>query len=348
MLISRNILASLTVIVIGAGCSYTASEKPTPVPSVSRPVVSPGSQPAQVVAPTTWTMRIMGDIMLDRYVRASTVTKGKDFPLAKIRDDLAGSDVVVANLEGPFTNQPSVATNSHLIFTFDPAMAPVLKSNGLTMLSLANNHTLNFGRAELDHTRAVLRSNGLDFFGDPSNLHGYGIIKNISGVRVAFLGYHAFAKGLDTILADIQEAKQQADFVVVMPHWGVEYALHFSAKQQQDAHAMIEAGADVVIGAHPHVVEPVEIYQGKFIAYSLGNFLFDQYFSRDTLEGMILSLSITGKNVSVNFIPVKTIKQQVTLLTGQERDALLARIASTSVVTDSQHQDIMAGQLVVQ
>lgn len=305
--------------------------------------------PATIIPaePQPWTMLAVGDIMLDRYVRTTMKTKGMDYPFAAIKPTLAGHDVVVGNLEGPFTSHPSVATETHLIFTFDPAVAPILATVGFTDVSLANNHTLNFGQSGLDQTRQVLTSAGIKYFGDPRNKNWFGYIQEVAGRTIAFVGYVGLTKGLDGILSEIKDLRQRADVVIVMAHWGNEYQLNFNNRQQSDAHAMIDAGADLVLGAHPHVVQPFEVYKDKFIAYSLGNFLFDQYFSSDTLEGLMLQLNFSPSQLSIDLIPTVTERGQIHLLTGSRHDSLLSRLAADSVIPDTLRPDIRLGHFIL-
>lgn len=343
-------LATIAAI-IGVGILVTFKSPSLVAVTVINTVSSP---PASITEPTpstntgsrALTVTAVGDIMLDRYVRESVQKNGSTFPFAKIQSELNGH-IVVGNLEGPFTEQPSVATNEHLIFTFDPALAPTLKEVGFTVLSLANNHTLNFGQAGLESTRQILATASIQSFGDPANQHGFGLVQEVGGRKIAWLGYHGLVTGRDTIIEDIREAKAAGLFVIVMAHWGIEYQLAPATKQIADAHALIDAGADLIIGAHPHVVQPFEIYQGKFIAYSLGNFLFDQYFSVDTTQGLMLHLTFDDSVVGIEFVPLVMIAGQVTRLTGASRDTLLERLASGSILTAEQQNHIRQGRLTL-
>lgn len=318
-------------------------ESPTQENNGNGATLANTSIPTPVEKP--WILTVGGDIMLDRNVRQSIAKRGRTYPFEAIRSELNG-DIVLANLEGPFTDSTKYAVSGGaLIFTFDPALAPVLKDVGFTTLSLANNHTLNYGQAGLDNTRRVLREAGLDFFGDPRNAHGFGIVKTVAGHRLAFIGYHGLVVGLETILADIREAKAQELFVIVMPHWGAEYQLGIQPRLQEQAHQLVDAGADLIIGAHPHVVEPIELYNDKLIFYSLGNFLFDQYFSEDTLEGLMLQFTLRANSTDIELQPIRTTDQQVRLLTDERRDAMLERLAKDSAIPTELRTQIKTGHL---
>lgn len=300
------------------------------------------AQPAQpqintnedVVSDTSISLTFVGDIMLDRYVRTTIEAHTPLWPFEKILSELTG-DAVIGNLEGPFTDQPSEATDEHLVFTFDPSHAIGLRQAGFTDVSLANNHTLNFGATGLASTRATLETQGLRYFGDPTNQTGYSRTINIKDRSVAFVGYHGLVSGLDRALAEVRDAKDAGATVIVMAHWGNEYKDTASSKQVQDAHALVEAGADIIIGAHPHVIQPIEIYQNKLIVYSLGNFLFDQYFSPETVRGLVLHLALNQDALSVQIVPVITVRGQIEKMSSPDRDALLVELAQKSTISSS-------------
>jgi gamma-polyglutamate biosynthesis protein CapA len=130
------------------------------------------------------------------------------------------------------------------------------------------------------------------------------------------------------VLSQVRQAKKTTDFVVVVPHWGAEYKLNIQPALQRQAHQLIDAGADLIIGGHPHVVEPVEVYKNKFIAYSLGNFIFDQYFSTDTQRGLMLNLSVAKHQLIVTIVPLVSVQSQISVATGTARQQLLDRIAA--------------------
>lgn len=243
------------------------------------------------------TILFVGDIMLDRNVRVKTDRAG-DFnhPFALIAPTLAAYDAVVGNLEGPITDTAfDMKRGQAMTFTFDPRFAEPLARH-FDAVSLANNHTLNFGEAGLRSTREYLGANGVEYFGDPLNRMGeIGRVVAVGDFRVGLVGYHAFAEperiAIPRVTAEIARLKREADFVVVMPHWGAEYEPIAHQWQVAAAHQFVDAGADAVIGGHPHVVQNVEEYRGKKIYYSLGNFIFDQYFSDETMRGIMVGVS---------------------------------------------------------
>lgn len=276
------------------------------------------------------TILVFGDMMLDRKVREQINKNGSEYPFAPIKDFLQGNDVVVANAEGPFTDNVSMTLgikDAPLQFTFDPAILPTLKKLGFTLLGQANNHSFNFGLAGLEQSTTSIVVAGLNWFGDPRNKKVEPYVAAIRGEKVAFIGYNEFAyQGLDNVLQAIRDAKSLASFIVVYPHWGEEYKFDFTYSQQKTAHAFIDAGADVVIGAHPHVVEPIEMYKNKPIFYSLGNFIFDQAASGRTARGLAVKISLTQNYATYDLFPISITKQQASLMAPEGRQAELDRL----------------------
>lgn len=280
---------------------------------------------------TSWSLTAVGDIMLDRNVWAKIKTYGKTYPFTKIADQLKGADAVLGNLEGPFTSSSKHAVSGGaLLFNFDPVMAPILKQSGLTLLSLANNHTLNQGQAGLDNTRRVLKNAKLQYFGDPKNRTGYALTKTFGGRKVTFIGYDQLDGLITNVLKEVRAAHRRGEYVIVVPHWGAEYKLGVQRGLQIQAHQLIDAGADMILGGHPHVVEPLEVYKGKFIAYSLGNFIFDQYFSTDTQQGLMLKINFTNTQVQIRIIPLESLRSQIKVAGAAVKTKLLNRIATGS------------------
>ena len=286
------------------------------------------------------TVLIFGDMMLDRNVRMKINANGYEYPFAKIKDFLQGNDVVVANAEGPFTYNKSLTLgvkDAPLAFTFDPKILPTLKNLGFTLLGQANNHTLNFGMAGYRQSTSSIVAAGLNWFGDPRNKDIVPYTVTAHNEKIAFIGYHEFAyQGLDKVLQAVKDAKSGGAFVIVSSHWGEEYKTGFTSSQQKTAHALIDAGADVVVGAHPHVIEPIEKYNGKIIFYSLGNFIFDQWPTGPTSKGLAVKVSLTPYSATYDLFPISILKQQASLMVSEDRQKILDDLG------------VQTGQIVVQ
>ncbi|MDD5357514.1 MAG: AmmeMemoRadiSam system protein B [Candidatus Pacebacteria bacterium] len=293
------------------------------------------------------TVLAFGDLMLDRQVRNLIAINGSEYPLANIKRFLKGSDIVVANAEGTFTDFSSVTAdlrNKELHFTFDEAIIPVLKKLGFTTLSQANNHALDFGKVGLTESQKAIEDAGLKTFGDPLNSQSDPLTETVRGQKIAFVGYHEFGpQNNEVILGAIGKAKAQGAFTIVYPHWGVEYQKNSTSLQVELAHRFIDAGADLILGSHPHVVEPIEEYKGKAIFYSLGNFVFDQDFSKETMRGLSVGVSVDDKAISYYLFPLDIRRGQVSLSQVSDSDTILKKLAEDSSAETSVKNGIEKG-----
>ena len=241
-----------------------------------------------------------GDMMFDRYIRQMSDGKGYDHIMEDLSSTLHTADLVVANLEGPVTENESrslyseIGSYDNYIFTFDPAILETLKKNKVSLVNIGNNHIGNFGIEGVADTKRFVKEAYLNYFGDtgtPDEQRYY--VKEINGQKIAFVNYNAFVQNaVANTLSDIEIVAPDADHVILYTHWGEEYVTHSREHEQMLAHQFIDAGVDLVIGSHPHVVQESEIYKGKTIYYSLGNFVFDQYFSDETRNGLMVKVNM--------------------------------------------------------
>lgn len=290
---------------------------------------------------------IFGDLMLDRYVRTTIQKKGLEYIFDNIERFLLVSDLVLANLEGSLTDfSPNPDPNS-LKFTFDPKLIPEIKKLGFNIFNLANNHSLDFGSAGFAQSKEYLKKNYFDYFGDPKNAAEISIIKNIRGLKIGFVGFNSFSRKIDAILEEIKSIKEEADIVAVYTHWGAEYNENFTKTQQEQAHQLIDAGADVIFGSHPHVVEPMEEYKGKIIFYSLGNFVFDQLFSEKTQQELAVGAVFEKESMEYYLFPLESKNIQINLLSGDKKDIILKDLAEKSEVSDAIKKQIKSGKILI-
>lgn len=246
-----------------------------------------------------------GDLMFDRYIREVSNRKGNDFIFEKITDYLQKSDLVVANLEGPITDKSSKSIGSEFespenyIFTFNSSLVPTLKKNKIKLVNLGNNHILNFGKNGLEQTINNLKNYSVKYFGDTgSNLSGEEyLVTKINDINFGFINFNQFSqKSSEKTLENIKKIKEEADFIIVYTHWGKEYENKSNINQRNLAHSFVDQGADLIIGSHPHVTQEKEIYKDKIIYYSLGNFVFDQYFEEETKKGLLVKIRFNKKD----------------------------------------------------
>jgi len=233
----------------------------------------------------------VGDIMLDRNVARTIATEGPGALFASTSALLRDADLRVGNLEGAITGTVSIAqkNNRMLRFTFDPSQTnAVLGPLRFNALSLANNHALDFGQSGYTETRRRLEESTVAPFGHPLNLLGkVSTALLVKNKTVCFVGFHSlYDADTANVIDEVQRLRPDCWRLVVFTHWGEEYQTRSNAAQQAAAHAFIDAGADLVVGAHPHVVQEHEVYKHKAIFYSLGNFMFDQNFSWGTTHGL--------------------------------------------------------------
>lgn len=306
--------------------------------------------PEVVPQKTSLQMLFVGDIMLDRYVRQKIVRDGFEDILMDVKDTLLDPsiDLSIANLEGTVsTEKPRKLYKDNTMFRFDPEHVKHLLEYGFDMVSLANNHSRDFGRESFDETKTQLDAIGLPFFGNYWNEDPLSITREVNGHKLAWVGYHQLvAQNRELVVIEIQRLKTEGYFVMVFPHWGIEYSLLSSIAQRDDAHVFIDAGADLIIGAHPHVIEPFEIYNGKLIAYSLGNFIFDQV-AANTRDGLMLKVNLTSEDLVFEMIPVNIENVHLSLMEEEEKLKLFERLAKTSEVDDSTREGIRVGEFVI-
>ena len=251
----------------------------------------------------------VGDLMFDRGIRYYANQGGSNkFIFDKIHKTLANNDLVIANLEGPITGNKSVSSGTipgstnNYYFTFDPSWAKTLADENIKLVSLGNNHILNFGRKGLESTKNYLAEAGVDYFGSPD--YPKSVTSKINGINIAFINYNEFSAvptEAEGTVEEIQKAKGFSDIIILYCHWGSEYQLTASDSKIDLAHQFVDAGADLVIGSHPHVIQQSEEYNGKKIYYSLGNFVFDQYFSEDVRKGLGVEVKINKNTKQLEF-----------------------------------------------
>ncbi len=319
-------ILSVTVILIFLGLGIYVLFQPKIVQfSNKNPIPSPEPEkPIKLV--------FTGDIMLDRGVAYQVQKQGNNdfaFPFLKIADYLKTVDLVFGNLESQISDK-GTKIGSIYSFRADPKAIEGLEFAGFEVLSLANNHAFDYGPLALQDSMERLIKAGISPLGAGTENQAFApVIKTINGsassppVRIAFFAYSegpetwqatennigiaiVSDKTVERIKQDIDLAKQLADIVIVSLHAGNEYDENPSQSQIDFSHAFIDAGADLVVGHHPHIVQKSEIYLGKHIFYSLGNFVFDQGFSPETMAGGVLEVEIKDKKISKTSL--KTIK----------------------------------------
>ena len=259
-------------------------------------------------------MIFVGDIMLSRSIgRIMAERDDYRFPFASTTNLTLPADVAFANLENPIS-EGGIHSGSIYSFRANPRAVEGLRFAGFDVVSVANNHIWDYGKQAFLDTLSHLREGGIVAVGGGETFEEAHTPKvmNVRGTRIAFLAYTnlispflgrasstpAVARFNDEVLqTDIQKAKAVADFIVVSFHWGDEYETAHNKEQERVAKLVIDAGAQLVVGHHPHVVQEIEAYRGGYILYSLGNFIFDQNFSEDTKRGLLVEVKIKDDKI---------------------------------------------------
>ncbi len=296
---------------------------PAPTPSIIVPAPAEVTPPAAIEpGPAALQLAAVGDIMLGGSAVPALRRKGYDYPFVLVQPILRQADVVFGNLEGPLTDAGQAEPDKRYVFRSPPAkVAPALAAAGFTVVSLANNHTMDYGVEGLKQTMAALDEAGIQHTGAGMNLQEArrpAFVKS-GDYTLGFLAYSLtfpesfWAQGqlpgtafghASHVRADVAAARDQADVVVVSFHWGREATTELRDYQSKLAHAAIDSGATVVLGHHPHILQGIEYYKHGIIFYSLGNFVFGSY-SRKATRSIIALLNLQGAKVlEVKLIPV--------------------------------------------
>ena len=270
-------------------------------------------------------MLFVGDIMMDRGIKRLIATKGSgdySFPFREIASTTSGADIAFANLEGPISDK-GTKQGSIYPFRMNPAATKALYDAGFDIVSVANNHVGDYGREALEDTFLRLNQAGIIYTGGGFNKAEAEKLKILErhGKKIGFLAFSDVGPkwllagentsgialaNLGLLTEAIRQSRSQVDILVVSFHFGDEYQVKSSLRQQTLARSAIDAGANIVVGHHPHVAQEVEEYNGGVIAYSLGNFVFDQAFSEDTEKALGLEIILNGTSIdSINKINVE-------------------------------------------
>lgn len=371
---SRLVFYFACLAILVAACGDDVAERPTgsptPPPGISKasPTSTISATPAASATPVAEgevLLVAVGDVMLGRTVGEGILAQGASYPFQFVAEALQAADVAFANLESPITARGQPAPKD-FVFRAPALAARSLAEGGIDVVSLANNHALDYGLVGLFDTLAGLEAMGIAQAGAGQDLEEARrpAVLTVKGLNIAFLAYvntpddsvsgfslAATAAGPDkagvawatpeTVTADVAQASQQYDVVVVSLHTGFEYQEAPNELQAQLAHAAIDAGADLVLGHHPHVLQGIDQYRGGLIIYSLGNFVFD-FDATDYAQpglpsalSLILQVRLSRAGVlSYDFLPVIIGQEdgRPRLVAGEEARPVVERVERLSAV----------------
>ncbi len=292
------------------------------------------------------TIDFVGDVLFARYVETIQNTYGIDYVFAGM-PPVASTSYLVGNFENPVPKVHVPTPVQTMSFSAPSSSVPALSTFGFTHMGLANNHSYDKGPDNFLNTQKVLQENKLIPFGDQRLGSSTVTYVDIAGGSVALLGVYALGEMPDRgeLQKLLQASSEKSDYQVVYVHWGTEYQLVHSAFQERLARTLIDLGADVIVGHHPHVVQDIEQYKGKTIFYSLGNFIFDQYFSRDVQESLYISMRIENEGLTFALTPVTALGSysQPRVMPDLERDRFLRALAKRS--DEKLYQSILQGRI---
>jgi len=292
----------------------------------------------------------VGDIMLAGRWTPLLKQKGYDYSFDGVRKELAASDINLANLESPIADGGEEYVGKKFRFRAEPQLATALRRAGFSLVTLANNHSMDYGGEALGETFRHLNENGIAWIGAGKNLVKARkmALYTIKGKRIAFLGYSltqpteffagnnrpGTAPGYEKLVtADIKNARSQADYVVVSFHWGKEAVSAVQVYQRTVAQQAINAGADIIIGHHPHILQGIERYKNGLIFYSLGNFAFASRSTTADVSAMI-RLRLDRDHREAEILPLdvryRLVGFQPRLLAGEKGAAVIEQLNNLS------------------
>ncbi|MZQ85167.1 CapA family protein [Paenibacillus sp. 5J-6] len=332
--------------------SAASSSKPSPTSTAN--AIAPSSSPAVTDKPVSSDGQVkltfVGDVLLASKVEDILKQKGYDYPYTNVKDYLTKPDFTIANLETPITTRGTVQ-NKDYVYRSSPLALPPLKDAGIDLVNLANNHVMDYGPEGLQDTMNALDQEGIKRMGAGNDLNEayQPVIMEKDGIKIAFFGFSrvvpeaSWKAGPGRIgvaetynykppVEAIQKAKASADLVVVVAHWGVERSDHPDKYQTDLAHRYIDAGADLVVGGHPHVMQGFEQYKGKWIAYSLGNFIFTTNDVSKTWETVILEAECSkDKSCNIHLVPILSKFALPTPMNSEDGAKLFQRLSQISI-----------------
>ena len=316
------------------------------------------SEGEPVKAESNVTIMAFGDMMLGRYVRTLMNENGMSYIFKNIMGYegkfFEGADVIFGNLEGPIHGQ-GTSGGTAMVFSFNKDIAEFLKKYGFNLFSIANNHAVDQGWKGRATTLEALNEQELGWCGHPSEVDPDSVYYGTVGDKeFAFVCFQDVNYKLDDEAAVelIKEIDEKVDHLIVSVHWGYEYKHRPDFNTEESpGRAFVDAGADFVIGHHPHVVQSFEEYNGKFIFYSLGNFVFDQYWSQMTQEELAIGIELEDDEESlttkVHLFPMKSEMSQSRLMTDEEYSEWIERFVGYGDYSEKMKGQIRSGVIEI-
>ncbi len=289
-------LFAMVLIILFFGCTGADSQPDNPQSSQENPQESIVQETVQQEAEQEeLVLSFVGDMMFDKSVAGFIKAKGEDYVFEGYEKHFMGSDIVFGNLETSLSNRGQAIKDKQYTFRSSPTLAPFLKKYNFSVLSIANNHVLDYGPLAFLDTMKHLKENGISYGGGGHNKQeAYnGVVIEKKGLKIGFLAFTRVTPSVDwyagakkpgiigaykvhetEVLEAVKLLNEKCDLLVVSLHWGKEGSTTVRKEETEFAHKLVDSGADVIEGHHPHVVQGIEMYKERPIFYSLGNFIF--------------------------------------------------------------------------
>jgi len=302
--------------------------------------------------PPEWTIAANGDIMLGRGVATAMKENGVFYPFDQMAPSLQKADLTFGNLETPLSQKGAPIPGKGIWFRGDPAASGALKEAGYDLVSIANNHILDYDSPALLDTLDYLRQEGIEPVGGGKDLAEavQPVIKEIKGQKIAFIAATEMADifwsydyprtfeaktdrpgvrklDADRLVDTVASLRDEVDLIAVSLHWGAEYSDYPEAYQIETAHRLADAGANLIIGHHPHCLQGVEMYNGSLIAYSLGNFVYDKQRRSKCQETVMVKMFFQGNELQkAELYPVMIADEQPRPAAGEDAVRILQKM----------------------
>ncbi|MFA6492718.1 MAG: CapA family protein [Patescibacteria group bacterium] len=322
----KNWLYFLVFLSLGIFIGIESSVKPSQNSKTNiapTPAIMPATTSLTKTQETEMTFTFAGDAMFGRAVYNQF---GNDLTKAfrNLDKSLFNSDINILNLEGPIVEEKFIpdTTPDNLVMKFPPSTKDALGWLNINAISLGNNHTLDQGNTALDFTKKTLANAKITSIGDQQNKNEIVKVFEKEDLKIAILAIN-FLTNTPDLEEEIKKQKNDNAFVIIFPHWGNEYQSTHNKTQEKLARNWIDEGADLIIGSHPHVVQDAEIYKEKPIFYSLGNFLFDQTFSKETQRSLVIKGKIKGNKLTLELIPLGSLHLRLYVLEDNEKEQII-------------------------
>lgn len=341
LLVAVLLLASVAIVLaVSKPTAPEAVDYPTPTEVLAATTTTP-PKPAEIpdekLAQGYTRLWMVGDVMLSRQVGQFARERGYDYPWRGVQGLFASSDAVLVNFEACVSATKTFAWEQSMRFPVEVALLPAAASSGVTHASLANNHALDCGAADYTFTQQVLGGLGITPLGHPVKITQLSVATTTVGtMKLGLIAIHTLFADPKTSDLEMQigALASTTDFQIAFVHWGVEYESKARQPERVLAQRLAKLGIDLIVGHHPHVVQDIEWVGETLVLYSLGNFIFDQYFSDEVQQGLVVALE-PDPYLHLRLVPVSSaaVRTQPQPLSGEEQGQFLRDLASRSEVS---------------